>query len=153
MPLDLLSRLAKPHRQVAFDLGLQDHVLKQQQRQKSNYDRRHGVKETRFQAGQHVYVRRHVRPDKATPRWTSPQRVTDAVGKSTVRLEDGRLRAYADIAPVGGAISVMDKLDSNNINQPNGATPEPTPTSPLRSRPQREHKLPARFKDFDCSIH
>ena len=153
MPLDLLTRLAKPHRQVAFDLGLQDHVLKQQQRQKSNYDRRHGVKETRFQAGQHVYVRRDVRPDKATPRWTSPQRVTDVVGKSTVRLEDGRLRAYADIAPVGGAKAVMDKLDSNNINQPNGATPEPTPTSPLRSRPQREHKLPARFKDFDCSIH
>ena len=82
-----------------FEEELRKHVDKQQQRQKVHFDERHAVKETAFSEGQHVYVKRDVRPDKSTPKWTAPQKISKPVGRSSVELEDGSLRVFADIAP------------------------------------------------------
>lgn len=99
MPIDLLQRASRLPSHAPFESQLRKYVDKQQQRQKRNYDVRHAVRGAQFSPGQHVYVRRDIRPDKLTPKWNKPQEIASVEGRSSVRLQDGSLRAYADIAP------------------------------------------------------
>lgn len=100
MPLDLFARAAKLRRYVTFDSKLCDHVKKQQRRQKRNYDKRHAVRDTQLRAGENVYVRRDVVPQKLIHRWKAPQEIAATEKGSSVRLKDGSLRSYADVVPV-----------------------------------------------------
>ena len=54
------------------NLSILDHVVKQQRRQKRNFDNRNNVESQSLLRGQEVHICANVRPEKYMPFWTVP---------------------------------------------------------------------------------
>ena len=96
LPLDRLTRGSQKSGRLD-DPSIQDHVSKQQRRQKRYFDKRNNIESKPLSRGKKVHVRANVRPDKYTPFWTAPKQFAKQVAPNTVMLDDGNVRNQRDL--------------------------------------------------------